>query len=186
MFLILPKTLLTFFSWLKFYEGCRNYQVIPVHSRSMFILLAGAKKNGSDYFASLWLFCHWFGCYFASFWKIDTTSLHVNVAVYFAQIFKIFARIMANFSALGMRPHPLHPHAVRLCSEVITTFFKKNRQNAQILKSWIRSPTSSLESRSRSFWWSLGFSLVSKFSPGLGLGLVLGGYDLDFDDITGY
>jgi len=38
----------------------------------------------------------------------------VNVAVYFAQILKIFARIMANFSALGMRPHPLHPHAVRL------------------------------------------------------------------------
>ena len=30
---------------------------------------------------------------------------------------KIFARIMANFSVLGMRPHPLHPHAVRLWSE---------------------------------------------------------------------
>jgi len=100
--------------------------MIPVHSRSMFILLAGAKKNGkivSDYFANLRLFCRWFGCYFASFWKIDTTSLHVNVAVYFAQIFKIFARIKANFSALGMRPHPLRPHAVRLFSEVITTFF---------------------------------------------------------------
>jgi len=27
---------------------------------------------------------------------------------------KIFARTMANFSALGMRSHPLHPHAVRL------------------------------------------------------------------------
>jgi len=35
-------------------------------------------------------------------------------------------------------------------SEVITTVFKKIRQNAQILKS-----------RSRSVWWSLG--LVSKF-----------------------
>ena len=41
----------------------------------------------------------------------------MNVAAYFAQILKIFAQIMANFSALGMRPHPLHPHAVRLCSK---------------------------------------------------------------------
>ena len=48
--------------------------------------------------------------YFALVWKIDTTSLtlHVNAAVYFAQILKIFAQIMVNFSALGMRPHPLH------------------------------------------------------------------------------
>jgi len=29
----------------------------------------------------------------------------MNVAVGFAQMFKIFARIMANFPALGMRPH---------------------------------------------------------------------------------
>jgi len=35
----------------------------------------------------------------------------VNVAVYFAQILKNFARIMAKFSALGMQ---LHPHAVHL------------------------------------------------------------------------
>jgi len=33
----------------------------------------------------------------------------VIVAVYFAQILKIFAQIMANFSALRMQPHPLHP-----------------------------------------------------------------------------
>jgi len=38
------------------------------------------------------------------------------MAVYFAQILKNFARIMANFSGLGMRPYPLHPHAVRLCT----------------------------------------------------------------------
>jgi len=44
---------------------------------------------------------------------------HVNTAVYFAQILKIFARIMANFSALGMRPHPVHPHAVRLCFHLL-------------------------------------------------------------------
>ena len=41
----------------------------------------------------------------------------MNVAVYFAQIFKNFAQIMANFSALGMRLHSLHPHAVRLCPQ---------------------------------------------------------------------
>jgi len=41
--------------------------------------------------------------------------LHVNVGVYFSQILKIFAQIMANFSAFGMRPHPQHPYAVRLC-----------------------------------------------------------------------
>jgi len=40
--------------------------------------------------------------------------LNVNVAVEFAQIFKNFAQKMANFPSLGMRPHPLHPHAVRL------------------------------------------------------------------------
>jgi len=40
----------------------------------------------------------------------------VNVAAGFAQMLKIFAQIMANFSALGMQPHPLHPHAVHLCA----------------------------------------------------------------------
>jgi len=43
----------------------------------------------------------------------------VNVAAYFAQMLKIFAQIMANFSALGMRPHPLHPHAVRLWARML-------------------------------------------------------------------
>jgi len=38
----------------------------------------------------------------------------MKVAVYVAQILKIFAQIMANFLALGMRPYPLHPHTVRL------------------------------------------------------------------------
>jgi len=54
MFLILPKTLLTFFSWPIFDEGCWNYPMIPVHSRAVSILPSGAKKNGStvsDYFA---------------------------------------------------------------------------------------------------------------------------------------
>jgi len=56
MFLILPKTLLKFFSSPKFDEGCWNNHMIPVHSRAVFILLSGAKKNGkivSDYFAVL-------------------------------------------------------------------------------------------------------------------------------------
>ena len=114
MCLILPKTLSKLFSWPKFDEGCWNYYMIPVHSRAVSILLSRAKKNGSDYFAVLAIFYGWFGYYFPSVWKVDTNSLHVNVAVYFAQMLKIFARIMANFSALGMWPHPLHPHAVCL------------------------------------------------------------------------
>jgi len=57
MFLILPKTLLKFFSWPKFDEGCWNYHMIPVHSRAMSILPSGAKN-------SLRLFCR-LSCYFA-------------------------------------------------------------------------------------------------------------------------
>jgi len=55
MFLILPNTLLNFFSWPKFDEGCWNYHMIPIHSRAVFILLSG-QNNGklfSDYFAVL-------------------------------------------------------------------------------------------------------------------------------------
>jgi len=56
MFLILPKTLLKFFSWPKFDESCWNNHMIPVHSRAVSILPSGAKKNDkivSDYFAVL-------------------------------------------------------------------------------------------------------------------------------------
>jgi len=56
MFLILPKTLLKFFSWPKYDEGCWNCHMIPVISRAVFILPSGAKKKGkiiSDYFAVL-------------------------------------------------------------------------------------------------------------------------------------
>jgi len=45
----------------------------------------------------------------------------VNVAVYFVQILKIFAQVMVNLSALGMRPHPLHPHPVHLWLTVVYT-----------------------------------------------------------------
>jgi len=56
MFLILPKTLLKFFSWPKLDEGCSNYHMIPVHSKAMTILPSEPKNNGkivSDYFAVL-------------------------------------------------------------------------------------------------------------------------------------
>jgi len=56
MFLILPKTLLKLFSWPKFDEVCWNYHMFLVHSRAVFILPSGAKKNGkivSNYFAVL-------------------------------------------------------------------------------------------------------------------------------------
>ena len=111
MFLILPKTLLKFFSWPKFHDGCWNYHDSSSLKDSVYFAIRGKKE-----WPLFWpLFCPWFGYYFGSVWGIDTTSLHVNVAVYFAQILKMFARIMANFSALGMRPQPLHPNAVRLC-----------------------------------------------------------------------
>jgi len=47
----------------------------------------------------------------------------MNVAVDFAQILKIFARIMANFSAMGMRPHPhaVRVHAINACVEIWKT-----------------------------------------------------------------
>jgi len=61
MCLIIPKTLLKFFSWPKFDEGCWNYHMIPVHSRAESILQSGAKKNGKN---CLRLFCR-FGYSFA-------------------------------------------------------------------------------------------------------------------------
>ena len=66
MFLILPKTLLKFFSWPKFDEGCWNHHMIPVHSRVVSILPSGKKRP-------FWrLFFRWFGYYFALVWKIDS------------------------------------------------------------------------------------------------------------------
>jgi len=87
MFLILPKTLLNFFGWPKFDEGCWNYHMIPIHSKAVFILSSGAKKrqNRLRLYTPAWpsqtilpfwpLFCHWFGYYFALVWKINSTSL---------------------------------------------------------------------------------------------------------------
>jgi len=82
--------------------------MIPVHSRA---LPSGAKKNDkivSDYFAVLAITLPLIWLKFCLDWKIDTTS-PVNVAVYFAQILKNFARIMASFSALGCDRIPCIP-----------------------------------------------------------------------------
>jgi len=80
--------------------------MIPVHSRAVLLLPSGAKKNGHYFAVDLVVILPQFG-------KWIQPHLHVDVAVYFAQILKFFARIMVNFSVLGMRPHP---HVVRLCS----------------------------------------------------------------------
>jgi len=110
-FVMLPKTLSKFSSWPKFEEGCCGLTTWFQVLQGQCLFCHQGQKIWS-------LFCCWFGYYFASVWKIDTTSIHVNVAVYFAQILKFFARIIANFSALGMRTHPLHTHAVRIWFQV--------------------------------------------------------------------
>jgi len=66
MFLILPKTLLTFFSWPKFDEGCWNYHIFPVHWKAVFILQPWAKKNGR------------FGHYFAVELVVTCLSLEIR------------------------------------------------------------------------------------------------------------
>ena len=106
--------------------------MIPVYSRADTLLPSGAKKNGkivSDYFAVLAII-------FPLIWLLLCLSLenrhshlHVNVAVYFAQLLRIFAQIMANFSALGMRPHSLHPHAVCLCNCRYTVYHTQNNNH---------------------------------------------------------
>jgi len=67
--------------------------------------------SGKKWHNSLRLLCG-FSHYFASVGNIDNTSLtcECDCVAYFAQMLKIFAQIMANFSALEMRPHPL-PYA---------------------------------------------------------------------------
>ena len=139
LFLILPKTLSKFFSWPTFDEGCWNYHMIPVHSRAVFVLPSGA-KNGKivpDYFAVLainlplmWLlFC------------LSLENRHYLITYECSCILcpnlKIFARIMSNFSALGMWPHPLHPHAVRLWVKGITSLTVETLSEASFgLTSW--------------------------------------------------
>jgi len=104
MFLILPKTLLKFFGWPKFDEGYWNYHMIPVHSRAVFILPSGAKKNRkivSDYFAVWSLLCHWFGYYFASVWKMNTTSLTCECSCILCPNFENFCPNNGQFFSVG-------------------------------------------------------------------------------------
>jgi len=54
--------------------------------------------------------------------KIDTTSLKCECSCIIAQMLKIFARLMANFPALGLRSHPLNPYAVCLCHHCSQSF----------------------------------------------------------------
>ena len=105
-----------FFSWPKFDESCWNYHMIPVHSRVMSNLPSGAKKNGkiiSDYFAV-------FPIILPLIWPLIWLSwenkhyLTCECSCILYSNVENFARIMPNFSALGMQPHPLHRHAVRL------------------------------------------------------------------------
>jgi len=77
------------------------------------------KKNGkivSDYFSVLTIILPLICLLLCLSLENRHSHLNVNVAVYFAQILRIFAQIMANFSALGMQLHPM-PYAYDfLCS----------------------------------------------------------------------
>ena len=81
------------------------------------------------------LFCR-FGHYCAvdlviilpQFGKFTLPHLHVNVAVYFAQILKVFARIMANFSALGRQPLSCIPMYYAYAHNVAYSVYYAQRQ----------------------------------------------------------
>ena len=120
MFLILSNTLLKFLvgpnlrkaagitTWFQFTQG----QCLFCHQGKTF-----------------WpLFCRWFHYYFASVWKIDTTSLTCECSCILCPNFE---NLMANFAALGMRPHPLNPHVARLWYSWYITF--KTPFNARAL-----------------------------------------------------
>jgi len=78
--------------------------MIPVHSRAMFILPSGAKKNGkivSDYFAILAIISPLIGYYFASVWKIDTTSLTCECSCILRPNFENFCLNNGQFFSVG-------------------------------------------------------------------------------------
>ena len=78
--------------------------MIPVHSRAVFILPSGAKKNGkivSDYFAVLAIICSWFGYYFTLVWKIDTTSLACECSCILCPNFENFCPNNGQFFSVG-------------------------------------------------------------------------------------
>jgi len=120
IFIILAITLLKFFSWPKFDEGCWNYHMIPVHSRAVFILPSGAKKN-----LPFWLlFCHWFGCYFASVWKINTTSLTCACSCILCPNCENFCPKNGQFFSVGDATAPPASACRTLMNSNINNFWK--------------------------------------------------------------
>jgi len=115
MFLILPKTLLKFFSWLKFDEDCWNYHMIPIHSRALFILPSLAKEwqNSLRLFCRFGIFYCWFGYYFAL--TIDTTSLTCECCCILCPNFENFCPNNGQIFSVGDATASLHPRAVRWC-----------------------------------------------------------------------
>jgi len=97
MFLILSKTLLKFFSWPKFQKCCWNYHTIPVHSRAVFILPSGPKKNGKNLAIILpliWLF-------FCLSLKIDANSLTSEGSCILCPNLKKFCPNNGQFFSVG-------------------------------------------------------------------------------------
>ena len=141
MFLILLKTLLKFFSWPKFDEGCWNYHMIPVHWRGVFILPSGAKKNGkiiSDYFAVLAIILPLIGYYFASVWKIDTTSLTCECSCILCPNFENFCPNKGQFFSVGdATASPASPCRTLMFQTILVIFVSVyrlfNKDSASVL-----------------------------------------------------
>ena len=117
MFPNLPKTWMKVFSWPKF-EKAVAITTWFQFSQGQFLFHCQGQKEWQN---SLRLFCR-FGHYFALVGKIDTTPLTCECSCILCPNVENLARIMANFSALGMRPHP---HAVRLWSELSSILIRE-------------------------------------------------------------
>jgi len=117
MFLILRKSWMNFFNEPKFGESCWNFHMIAVHSRTVCVAIRGKK----DWQNSLRLFCrfhHYFAVdivhYFAIVGKIDIISFERECSYTLCPNIVNFCPNNGQFFSLRMRPHPLHPHTVRL------------------------------------------------------------------------
>jgi len=53
---------------------------------------------------------------FALVWKMDTTLLTCEYSCILCPIFENFCPNNGQFFSIGVRPHPLHPHAMPLWS----------------------------------------------------------------------
>ena len=146
MFLILPKTSLTFFSWPKFDEDCWNYHMIPVHSRATFIFPSGKKRNGkivSDckIFAFLAIILPFFGYYFVSVLKIDTSSLTCECSCILCPKFENFCPNNGQFCSVGdATASPASPCRTLMSDNIPITFCWIPCAIGQFesLQSWLR------------------------------------------------